>query len=318
MNELPPEFQWLSAGGGEISSKVRCDKCLQKIDCSGIQPFSRIICPACGKELIVPVNFGGYQLYGILNSSRNTVVYEARDSILERNIALKVPIHPETNDYYRECFSALAQNPHPGILWIYNFSSVGELCCGALQLMDFGSCRNSTELRRRFGSSRVVDKLLPVARVLELFEKTGRTHRDIWPGNLLCSSSGEIRLTNLHPGGEADWLEAPRHWKYQAPEALCNMEFSSSADIYSFALSMYEILCSNYPFRNAGTPDDLMDLVYIQRPELLSGLNPLVPLDFAKTINACIEPQPAARPSAGELVKSMRVALAEMIEREFA
>ncbi len=316
--DLQTDLQRLIENGAVKAGKVRCASCDQKFDCSEMPPLEPFACPACGVELVTPLTFGDFQLCSLLHKGKKASIYMAQDCTLSRNVALKIPLNIEDNEYYHQCFSALAQNAHPGILWVYKFVQIGNLCCGALQYMDLGSCRNATELRRRFGSGAVLDSLLPVARALEQLEINGKTHRDICPVNLLCSSAGEIRMTNIHPGGEDEWDNFPRHWRYQAPESLRNMEFSAASDVYSFCISVYEILCSVYPFRNAGNPDDLLELIELQRPAALSNLNPQIPDVLADTLNAGMEAAPANRPPAGEIVRSMRKAMAEIMERELS
>ena len=318
MKNLPEEFRWLEENGcGDVPSRFRCHCCFQKLDASGLDVFSKIRCPGCGAELTVPVNFAGFHLYKLLHISRNARIYLARNAILERDVALKIPVNPEMSEYYRESFETLARHAHPGVLWIYNSSVCGNFCCGALQLMKLGNCRGATELRRRFGSSGLIGRLTPVAEALKMFARRGITHRDICPGNLLCAESGEIRLANIHPGGEDAWPNSPRHWRYQSPESLRDMEFSSAADLYSFSATTYEMLCGAHPFRSPETPDALMDAMMKQTPVPVSKLNPQVPPVLSELLAAGLDIEPANRPGPDEVVKAFRLALNDIMEREF-
>lgn len=314
--DLPDSVKWLYQNGATAVTKLRCAECSQKIDCSDAQPFTFFTCPACGTELVVPVELGDYMLCQPLHTSSRAALFLAQDCTLERNVALKIPLHHEDMEYYHQSFSTIANYAHPGILWVYKFNCINQICCGALQFMDMGNCRNATELRRRFGFSRVLEKMIPPAQALKKLEAAGKTHRDICPANFLCSSTGEIRLTNLHPGAEDEWENSPRHWRYQAPESLCNMEFSCAADIYSFCISVYEILCSIYPFKGINSPDDLLDNISRQSPVLLSKINPQIPSGLAETLNAGMDHSPANRPTASEIVKSMQEAMAYIIKEE--
>ncbi len=309
---LPDEFQWLEeAGLSEVPRKIRCPECFQKLDLSLFPALTQAQCPACGREVTVPVTFAGFNLYKLLSESRTCRIYQARDNILERDIALKSPRVTERNEYYRAGFERLATLAHPGVLWIYTSCDYGEYTCGALQLMNEGAVTKPNRIREKFGFERLLDSLIPVANALCMVKSRRMVHRDICPANLFCDSDGVLRLANFRPG-DGEWPLPGDNWRYRCPEALMFQNYSPIGDLFSFAVTVYELFSGHYPY---GEIKDVTALSERQHQPVrpLNEINPLVGRPLAEVLGAAMDSDPFRRPQAEKLERCFREALAAIL-----
>ena len=76
--------------GNTKAVKISCHSCGQKLDMSHMESFSRVACPACGAELIVPRWFDNYLLEETAGIGGMATVYRALDLALDREVAIKV------------------------------------------------------------------------------------------------------------------------------------------------------------------------------------------------------------------------------------
>ena len=78
----------------EYQVKIGCFGCGQKLDVTELEAFSKIACPECNTDLIIPLPFGNYVLEEILCDVGMTTIYRAMDLTLDREICVKI-LKPE-------------------------------------------------------------------------------------------------------------------------------------------------------------------------------------------------------------------------------
>jgi len=206
--------------------------------------------------------FAGYRIERLLDRGGMGLVYEARDPLLGRNVALKI-IAPE---YTRDSTAAArfksearlaASLEHPNIVPIHR----GGEHEGVLYLvMRFVPGSNLREVIKAGAVdlprvARVVDA---VGAALDAAHQSGLVHRDVKPANILVTGQGEkehIYLTDFGVTkqlGEGGGLTRTGGWvgtaDYVAPEQVQGKPIDGRADIYSLGCVIYEMLTGKVPY----------------------------------------------------------------------
>jgi class 3 adenylate cyclase/tetratricopeptide (TPR) repeat protein len=215
-----------------------------------------------------PARFGRYTLVKLLGRGGMGAVYLANDSLLDRDVALKVP-HPDVaadpevlERFYREARSA-ARLRHPNICPVYD---VGE-CDGWHYLtMAYVEGRPLSALVREFAEQprRTAELIRTLALALDRAHAEGIIHRDLKPANVMLTPEGEPVVmdfglarqvrhgpdANLSSSGTV--LGTPA---YMPPEqALGDTDaIGPASDVYSLGVVLYELLTGRVPFEGAVT-----------------------------------------------------------------
>ncbi|KAH3732805.1 SHK1 protein [Pelomyxa schiedti] len=144
-------------------------------------------------------------------------------------------------------------------------------------------------------------------------------HRDLKPANLLIDEHNHIKVTDF---GFSETLRTNRNMKdmrgpkgtalYMAPEVMRMDEFNEKADVYSFALILYELITGSEPFSQYTDLDSFFDAVCVrnERPVLPEES---MPPSLVAGIKASWDPIPSKRPSFPELLSVLETSLMECL-----
>jgi serine/threonine protein kinase len=251
-----------------------------------------------------PFPFGRYKVLSLLGRGGMGSVYEARDTRLDRQVALKVPLlgNQEVDRTWLERFAREAKTSinHPNICTIYD--------SGVLDGQPFISMAYITG--QPLSALIVADNLLPeqesatavrtVALAMEAVHQAGLIHRDLKPKNIMIDERGQpvvmdFGLARRLAAGEPH-LTAAGHvvgsLAYMSPEQLEGKpdDVNHSTDIYSLGVTFYEMLTGRRPFRGSRT--QLLGQILVQPPEPPTRLRP----DLDRTLEAICLKMMAKRP----------------------
>jgi len=236
-----------------------------------------------------------------------TLVWEARQALLSRPVAVKVYRQGLTADVYetfaREAGAAGRLSDHPGVVTVYDAGLlpdarpylIMELCSGGslTQWLDPANSRTEEQIRR-VG--------MQVADALAGLHARGVLHRDVKPANILIDGFGRPRLADFGlavvVGDEALATDALRITPaYAPPEAFAAPAATESGDVFSLAATLYALL-SGRPPRSSESAGDLPSLVEIAAAPItpLPGVNWFL----MDALMAALDADSAARPSAAE------------------
>lgn len=243
-------------------------------------------------------------------------VYRARDSRLDREVAIKMlPANYATDGDRLQRFEQEARNTsalnHPNILTIYDIGThdgspyiVSELLRGE-------------ELREQLTSGGLsqrtaVDYAQQIAHGLAAAHDKGIIHRDLKPENLFVTSDGRVKILDfgiakLRPQrGEAISLEIATVKQitdpgtvmgtvgYMSPEQVRGLQSDHRSDIFSFGAILYEMLSGRRAFRRE-TAAETMTAILKEEPPELSETNPKINLHLEKVVRRCLEKKPERR-----------------------
>lgn len=286
-----------------------------------------------GRKVVARPSLRGYEIVRELGRGGMGTVYLARQTALDREVALKVLPHSfglsaHSRQRFLEEARALARVQHEHIVGIHRIVDDGDLLAFEMEFVDGPSLQTVItalrEHRRRDGAPAGIDVIadvvgvpaarlgarnpmqffvrlfLGIARALGAVHAAGFVHRDVKPANLLLRKNGEpvvvdFGLVRLRS------LEASQAGRfvgtpvYSSPEQLRgDVLVGPPADVYSLAVTMYECLTLATPFPGR-TTTDLLQRIELGRFVPLRRLAPDAPRDLETIVAHAMEVDPARR-----------------------
>ncbi len=201
-----------------------------------------------------------YQIIKLIGEGGMANVYLAYDTILDRNVAVKVLRGDLANDekfvrrFQREALSASSLS-HPNIVEVYD---VGEDNGEYYIVMEYIEGKQLKELLKKRGkltTPEVVDIMLQITDGLSVAHDSYIIHRDIKPQNIMILENGLVKITDF---GIAMALNSTQLTQtnsvmgsvhYLPPEQASGKGSTLKSDIYSMGILMYELLTGSVPFK---------------------------------------------------------------------
>ena len=234
-----------------------CTACGNAVSVAGLVPFAPFRCPHCDAIQSVPLRLGVFLLLNLLGKGGMGAVYRARDTRLNRYVAIKVMQQslgddPKfVEDFLREARAA-AQFNHPHVAQIYSFGEEKGQACLVMELLEGGSLDKMIESDEPLDEVQVLDIAVHVAEALKAANKIGLRHGDIKPANILFSTSGDAKVVDFGLAWYAESHQKPGEiWGtpyYIAPEKAEGKRADQRADMYSFAATFFHALTGCAPF----------------------------------------------------------------------
>lgn len=227
---------------------VHCPECGQAMDVSQLPPYANAICPGCQALTRVKTRMGPYRITGKLGKGGMSVVYRAEDSVLGREVALKVLNDTYAGDALRsERFEReaqiMARVSHENLVQIYAVGRDQGLFYIAMELVEGSGLDALITAEERVPEDKVLRLTLDIVRGLDAAWNAGLMHRDIKPANVLQSPDGVAKIVDfglslLHSESDVEreiWVTP----YYAAPETLLRGEEDFRTDMYALGATMY-------------------------------------------------------------------------------
>ena len=255
---------------------------------------------------------GHYTVTGLLGSGGSAGVYRARDTLLNRTVAIKVigATAGGVRNFMTEARAAAVLS-HPNIVGVYDVLDLAgekyvvmEYVCGI-------TLREYIDHHGHLSVKESVNCAHQVLHALHAAHSRGIVHRDIKPGNILITTEGRIKVTDFGIARLADrdaFLLPDRTMgtvHYVSPEQAGGGAVDERSDLYSLGVVLYEMLTGRRPFV-AERPADVAMMHVTTRPEPPSYRNPQIPLALEKIVLCALEKDPAERfDSAAEMIRML-------------
>ncbi|HEV8610610.1 MAG TPA: protein kinase, partial [Thermoanaerobaculia bacterium] len=259
---------------------------------------------------------GPYEIVSPLGAGGMGEVYRARDTRLERAVAIKVLPARLAADadalarFEREA-RAVAALSHPNILAIHDFGSDGGVVYAVAELLEGATLRERLATGA-LPSRKAVEYAVQAAQGLAAAHERGIVHRDLKPENVFVTNDGRVKLLDFGlarlRGAESAMgreTEAPTAAiatepgvvmgtvGYMSPEQVRGQAADHRSDIFALGAVLYEMLSGKRAFRGASAADT-MSAVLNAEPELAPAFSTAEPA-LAQIVRRCLEKSPGER-----------------------
>ncbi|MBL4637577.1 MAG: serine/threonine protein kinase, partial [Kofleriaceae bacterium] len=258
---------------------VQCDDCRELV--AELARGNREGSPSSLGDPLCGLTIGRYLLEERLGAGAHSVVYRAHDPILERKVALKLVREIDDGPLRKQLIraaQAMAQIDHRNVLAIYDAGEDGNEVFVTSAIAENGDLR--TFLESKPSVKRLLSGFAELAEGLSAVHRSGLTHRDIKPDNILVDGDANFLLADIGHTPQVGALGSVTP-AYLAPEVRDGRPFAASADQYAFALTVCEVL-------TGVRPKNTDDAARVLR-------NKRVPTLAIKTILRALDPEPEKR-----------------------
>jgi serine/threonine protein kinase len=263
-----------------------------------------------------------YRLTETIGEGAVATVYRAFDSVLERDVAVKVlkDVHDEM-DIARLWVElrSLQRLLHPYIVRTLDFGrSAKGLNYIVMEMLSGRTLRARMDEAGRVDVPETTRLLQPIFEALDACHFSGIIHRDIKPENVFLMDSGGPSLKlidfgmakillDLSPAVTPDSMTFGTP-EYMAPERIKGNRHTPATDIYAAGVMAFEMLAGHRPFKG-NNPDEIMRHQLHEALPRFSELKPhiSVPRDLRELIRRCLRKEPLQRPRAADLATELQI-----------
>ncbi|MEO8191288.1 MAG: protein kinase [Acidobacteriota bacterium] len=265
--------------------------------------------------LAAGTRLGTYEILASIGVGGMGEVYRARDSKLDRDVAIKVlppsfAASPDAMARFEREAKSVAALSHPNILAIFDFGSEGGATYAVMELLEGETLRGRLETRP-LSPSQALDYALQIGRGLAAAHEKGIIHRDLKPDNIFVTREGLIKILDFGLAKKVEPVSPDAATSgpiidptepgtvmgtvsYMSPEQVRGLALDHRSDIFSFGAILYEMLSGRRAFRR-DTASDTMAAVMRDEPQDLAESGRAVPLALDHVVRHCLEKDRANR-----------------------
>jgi serine/threonine-protein kinase len=211
---------------------------------------------------------GRYRLQRLIATGGMGQVWEAVDSRLGRRVAVKVlkaefTSDPEFIQRFRTEARTTAMLNHPGIAAVHDYGETemdgeGRTAYLVMELVNGEPLNSVLKRTGRLSLRHALDMLEQTGRALQVAHTAGLVHRDVKPGNIMITPTGQVKITDFGIAKAVDAAPVTQTGmvmgtaQYIAPEQALGQDATASSDVYSLGVVGYEVLSGRRPFTGDG------------------------------------------------------------------
>ena len=264
-------------------------------------------------SLLPGTRLGRYEIIGPLGAGGMGEVYRARDTRLEREVAVKVlPAHlsedPRSLARFEREAKAVAALSHPNILALFDVGADHGISYAVTELLE-GETLRSRLMHSAVSWRKTVEAGAAIADGLSAAHSKGITHRDLKPENLFLTSDGRVKILDFglaqwsrtgSPGEQAQLLTASEPGSivgtvgYMSPEQVRGDSVDATTDIFSLGCVLYEMIAGRRAFGRRTAAEAMAAILKEEPPALWGPENP-VPPELDRLLAHCLEKNPGER-----------------------
>src|SRR6201997_964851 len=253
---------------------------------------------------------GPYQILSAIGAGGMGEVYRARDTRLERIVAVKIlPDHLSDRAELRERFErearTIASLNHPHICTLHDIGHKDGIDFLVMEYLE-GETLADRLKKGPLPLDQVLQYAVEIADALDKAHRKGITHRDLKPGNIMLTKSGtkllDFGLAKLRqdaaPGSPLSQLPTANEGitaqgtilgtlQYMAPEQLEGKETDARTDIFAFGAVVYEMATGQKAFEGKSQAS-VISAIMSSDPPLIASLQPMTPPTLDRVVKKCL------------------------------
>ena len=257
---------------------------------------------------------GRYQIEKELGKGAMGVVYLGKDPKIGRVVAIKTMALAQEFEadelvevkerFFREAETA-GRLSHPNIVTIYDCGEEHDLCYIAMELLKGQDLAPYTKPDNLLPIEKLVSVFARVADALGYAHKQNIVHRDIKPANVMfdlesdsvkVADFGIARITDSSKTKTGMVLGTP---SYMSPEQLSGKKVDGKSDLFSLAVSLYQMACGKLPFEGDSMAQLMYKIANEHAPDILS-INPALPPALVAFLDKAMAKEADQRYQTGE------------------
>ncbi len=266
------------------------------------------------------VRFGSYEIAAKIGAGGMGEVYRARDTRLDRDVALKIlpeafATDPERLARFEREAKTLAALNHPHIAQIHGLEDSNGVRALVLELVD-GPTLADRIAQGPIPAAEAVTIALQIAGALEAAHEQGIIHRDLKPANVKVRTDGTVKVLDfglakafdLTAAGAVDMTAPPTATApalmtgvgvilgtaaYMSPEQARGQAVNQRTDIWAFGCVLFEMITGRMVFRGATISDTIAAV--LERSPDWTALPPATPTPVRHVLTRCLEKDPKER-----------------------
>jgi len=260
-----------------------------------------------------------YEILEEIGSGGMAVVYKARDTMLKRNVAVKVLREEYAKDEefikrFKTESEAAANLSHPNIVSIYDVGEEDEVNYIVMELVEGETLKDYIKEKTMLSWQEAVKFTKQICAALECAHKSGTIHRDIKPHNIMVTEDQILKVMDFGIARAASSTTMTMSGStigsvhYFSPEQARGGYVDEKSDIYSAGIVMYEMLSGKVPF-DGESPIAVAIKQIQQEPDSPRDVNMSIPLAVAAVAVKAIAKNPMERyQNATEMLESLEKA----------
>jgi Protein kinase domain len=295
-----------------------CPACGAAAETSDAEPLAQVACPTCGEKVQVERTFDHFVVVETLGVGGMGTVYKARDTLLDRFVALKLLRRnlssevDHTSQLQQEARIAASMSDS-NVIQVFSSGTDHGRFYVVMELVDHGSLDDLIEQRTSLPETLVLETGIQVAKGLRAASRQGLIHRDVKPANILFVDEHTAKISDFGLAGAAAQGSETEGviWGtpyYVAPERLNKDPEDFRSDIYGLGATLFHAVAGRAPIEgNTNSANLLLELK--RQPLDLRSVAPKVSEGTAALLQRMISPDPAKRFSSyDELVAELEQA----------
>ena len=302
--------------------RMRCPHCLGTVEIVDDRQWFEVTCPSCGSNISFSPQeetasstaprqkIGHFELIRAIGTGHFGMVWRARDTVLERDVAIKIARFDEaaqTRWSFLQEARAASQLQHPAIVPVYEIGKFEGRTYIVSQLIDGQNLRARVKREGALPPREAAAIVRDIARALAHAHQAGVLHRDIKSANILQDQEGNVYLTDFGLAKreevdvtvtkEGDVIGTPA---YMSPEQASGnaLRMDERSDVYSLGAVLFELLTAHLPF--SGGDGRLADRIQYEPAPSPRSIQPGIPRDLAAICLKCLEKRPEDRYATAE------------------
>ncbi len=256
-----------------------------------------------------------YEILGRIGSGGMSVVYKAKCHTLNRLVAIKVLKEEFASDEnfvskFKMEAQAAARLSHPNIVNVYDVVDEGDLHYIVMELIEGITLKSYIEKKGFLENKEAIGIAIQVAQGIAAAHEQHIIHRDIKPQNMIISKDGNVKVADFGiaraVSSQTMNATAVGSVHYISPEQARGGYCDERSDIYSFGITMYEMVTGRVPFEGDNTV--AVALAHLETPITPpTQLNPVVSSGLEQIILKCTRKKPDRRYSSiGDVITDLR------------